>query len=75
MVSSLDKSVGQTIRALSVRSMLNNSIVLLYSDNGAPTLGIHSNAGSNHPFRGVSILNIALIRQPNKLKCLGLYYC
>ncbi|XP_064548754.1 arylsulfatase B, partial [Drosophila montana] len=52
MVSSLDKSVGRTMRALSDRGMLNNSIVLLYSDNGAPTLGIHSNSGSNHPFRG-----------------------
>lgn len=52
MVSSLDKSVGQTMRALSDRGMLNNSIVLLYSDNGAPTVGIHSNAGSNFPYRG-----------------------
>lgn len=52
MVSSLDKSVGQTMRALSDRGMLNNSIILLYSDNGAPTQGIHSNAGSNYPYRG-----------------------
>ncbi|KAH8411171.1 hypothetical protein KR222_009322, partial [Zaprionus bogoriensis] len=52
MVSSLDKSVGDTMRALSDRDMLNNSIVLLYSDNGAPTVGIHSNAGSNFPYRG-----------------------
>ncbi|XP_036326647.1 arylsulfatase B-like [Rhagoletis pomonella] len=52
MVSRLDDSVGRVIRALSNKAMLNNSIVLLYSDNGAPTVGIHSNAGSNHPFRG-----------------------
>ncbi|KAH8260904.1 hypothetical protein KR044_000202 [Drosophila immigrans] len=52
MVSSLDKSVGQTMRALADRGMLNNSIVLLYSDNGAPTVGIHSNSGSNYPYRG-----------------------
>ncbi|XP_017156863.1 arylsulfatase B [Drosophila miranda] len=52
MISSLDKSVGQTMRALADNGMLNNSIVLLYSDNGAPTVGIHSNAGSNYPFRG-----------------------
>lgn len=56
MISSLDKSVGQTIRALKDNDMLNNTIVLLYSDNGAPTVGIHSNAGSNYPYRGVSIL-------------------
>ncbi|XP_068142790.1 arylsulfatase B isoform X1 [Drosophila tropicalis] len=52
MISSLDKSVGQTVRALSDNGMLNNSIILLYSDNGAPTVGIHSNQGSNYPFRG-----------------------
>uniref|UniRef100_W8ARZ1 Arylsulfatase B n=1 Tax=Ceratitis capitata TaxID=7213 RepID=W8ARZ1_CERCA len=52
MVSRLDDSVGRVMRALSNKGMLNNSIVLLYSDNGAPTVGIHSNAGSNYPFRG-----------------------
>ncbi|XP_067647136.1 arylsulfatase B [Eurosta solidaginis] len=52
MVSRLDESVGRVIRALANKDMLNNSIVLLYSDNGAPTLGIHSNSGSNYPFRG-----------------------
>ncbi|ALC43486.1 CG7402, partial [Drosophila busckii] len=52
MVSSLDKSVGQTISALADKGMLEHSIVLLYSDNGAPTLGIHSNSGSNYPYRG-----------------------
>lgn len=61
MVSSLDKSVGQTMRALLDRGMLNNSIVLLYSDNGAPTLGIHSNSGSNHPFRGVSLFKLNIL--------------
>lgn len=52
MMSKLDESVGKVISALSERKMLDNSIVLFYSDNGAPTQGIHSNAGSNYPFRG-----------------------
>ncbi|XP_075162423.1 arylsulfatase B isoform X2 [Haematobia irritans] len=52
MISRLDQSIGQTISALADKGILNNTIVLLYSDNGAPTVGIHSNAGSNHPFRG-----------------------
>ncbi|XP_055855436.1 arylsulfatase B-like [Episyrphus balteatus] len=52
MMSKLDESVGKLIGALGDRKMLDNTIVLFYSDNGAPTLGIHSNAGSNYPFRG-----------------------
>lgn len=55
MISRLDKSVGKTIKALDDKKILQNTIVLLYSDNGAPTVGIHANGGSNYPFRGVSI--------------------
>ncbi|XP_037956728.1 arylsulfatase B-like, partial [Teleopsis dalmanni] len=52
MISSLDNSVAKTMKALSEKGILNNTIVLIYSDNGAPTVGIHSNGGSNYPFRG-----------------------
>lgn len=39
MVSRLDKSVGRIIKALSDNDMLDNSIVLFMSDNGAPVIG------------------------------------
>ncbi|XP_012265045.2 arylsulfatase B-like [Athalia rosae] len=53
MVSKLDHSVGEVMAALRRRNMLENSIVLFMTDNGAPTLGIHSNRGSNYPMRGI----------------------
>lgn len=54
MVSRLDTGIGEVVNALSDTGMLANTIVLFFCDNGAPTIGQHSNAGSNHPFRGVS---------------------
>ncbi|XP_063225571.1 arylsulfatase B-like [Bacillus rossius redtenbacheri] len=53
MVSRLDKSVGQVVAALRSKGMLENSVVVFMSDNGAPTFGIHSNRGSNWPLRGM----------------------
>ncbi|XP_043483335.1 arylsulfatase B-like isoform X2 [Leptopilina heterotoma] len=53
MVSKLDQSVGEVIAALRRRAMLDNSIIIFLSDNGAPTMGIHSNRGSNYPLRGI----------------------
>ena len=55
MVSLLDKAVGDVIDALDKKNMLNNSIILFFSDNGAPIEGINSNSGTNFPFRGVSL--------------------
>lgn len=53
MIDKLDESIGRIIEALYDTQMLHNSIVLFYSDNGAPSQGLHSNSGSNYPFRGV----------------------
>ncbi|XP_017760255.1 PREDICTED: arylsulfatase B-like [Eufriesea mexicana] len=53
VVSKLDQSVGEVMDALRSRGMLENSIVLFMSDNGAPTEGFLSNQGSNYPLRGM----------------------
>lgn len=56
MVSMLDKSVGAVVTALREKHMLENSIIIFMSDNGAASDGIHANHGSNYPFRGVEKL-------------------
>ncbi|XP_014280413.1 arylsulfatase B [Halyomorpha halys] len=53
MVAKLDESVGEVVAALKEKDMLENSVIVFMSDNGAPTHGIHSNRGSNHPLRGI----------------------
>jgi arylsulfatase A-like enzyme len=55
MVSKVDESVGRVVEALQKKQMLNNTIIVFISDNGAPSVGIFQNWGSNYPFRGVSI--------------------
>lgn len=52
MISRLDQSVGAVVEALDQRGMLNNSVIVFLSDNGAPNVK-SSNSGSNYPWRGV----------------------
>ncbi|KAF5285021.1 hypothetical protein FQR65_LT02333 [Abscondita terminalis] len=53
MVSKLDDSVGAVIEALEKKSMLQNCIILFFSDNGGATIGLDANWGSNYPLRGI----------------------
>jgi arylsulfatase A-like enzyme len=53
MTWKLDESVGRVMQALKEKRILDQTIVIFLSDNGAPTTGIHRNHGSNWPLRGV----------------------
>lgn len=52
IVSHVDQSFGEVVRALSENGMLDDTIIIFASDNGAPTTGEFSNWGINLPFRG-----------------------
>ncbi|XP_050310955.1 arylsulfatase B-like [Anthonomus grandis grandis] len=53
IVYQLDKSVGKVVAKLRDKSMLENSIVVFLSDNGAQTVGLYQNYGSNYPLKGL----------------------
>jgi arylsulfatase A-like enzyme len=57
MMWELDESVGRVVRALEVKGMLENSIIVFVSDNGAPSVDVvgYQNWGSNYPLRGVNV--------------------
>lgn len=52
-MSKLDDSVGEVVKALQDKNMLENSIIIFSTDNGGPAEGFNINAASNYPLRGV----------------------
>ncbi|KAF2881888.1 hypothetical protein ILUMI_24269 [Ignelater luminosus] len=55
IIHEMDKSVGRVMEILAERKMLDNSVVIILSDNGAQTSGNLGNAGSNWPLRGLKM--------------------
>lgn len=53
IVNGLDISVGRVVKALEETKMLENTIIVFMSDNGAQTSGFLENFGSNWPLRGL----------------------
>lgn len=54
MVWKLDESVGKVVQALARKNMLEDTIIIFFSDNGGPAGGFNRNAASNWPMKGVS---------------------
>ncbi|XP_026496852.1 arylsulfatase B-like [Vanessa tameamea] len=52
MVTHLDTHIGKVVRALANKGILEDTIIVFVSDNGAPTVGQFNNWGVNLPFRG-----------------------
>lgn len=62
MISILDEGIGRVIEKLHEKSMLDNSIIVFFSDNGAPSKGFLSTTGSNYPLRGVNKLYFKFVK-------------
>jgi arylsulfatase A-like enzyme len=53
MVVALDEGVGQVVQALTANNILNNTLIIFLSDNGAPDG--HATTQSNLPLRGYKL--------------------
>lgn len=59
MIWKLDDGIGKVVEALKDKRILDDTIIMFYSDNGGPTYGLFNNSGSNYPLRGVSLTSLA----------------
>lgn len=65
MVSKLDQGIGRVVKALDENDMLENSIILFLSDNGAPVIG-------NYSHNIVSCFYVYILLKSEKSFCLYL---
>jgi len=63
MIYELDKSIGRLIKALNDQQMLQDTIIVVSSDNGGAPEGMNKNAGSNWPLRGVQSFDCKEIKR------------
>ena len=53
MLAAMDAGIGQTMETLAEEKMLENTLVIFFSDNGGPTMtGTTINGSNNAPLRG-----------------------
>ncbi|XP_052803906.1 arylsulfatase B-like isoform X1 [Mya arenaria] len=52
MAAALDDSIGEVVRILNHRGLMNNTIIVFSTDNGGPANNYDLNAACNFPLRG-----------------------